>query len=534
VAFLVGVGQYKFNFSDLGTAPERDVTALAKTLSAGGFEVVALTGSADGAGRATKKNMEDRFKQLLDGGGNADRALGKGDLVLVHLCGHGFQAEAVDPVTGKKEEQPFFCPVDALPNKPESMVSLNALISATEPRGVTALFLIDACRELTDPNRGTRGGVQGNKVTLRKNTAVLFACGQGQLSHQSEKAAGGHGLFTFAVLKTIRSNMAGGGKVSWSQLVTGVEESFQSDEFRRLLPEGRVQTPVEAKGELGFTGLITDPLARDWAAMLDAVVHRGTPHLIYFRRLPAGQIEGWKKAAEAGSVFGMVLYGDTLLTGPAKDERKAAEWFRKAVDAGFTAALNELAYMYAGGLGGLPKDEAKALRMWTQAAEAGWTRSMLNVGHAHMRGIGTPKDDQKAAEWFRKAEARGDAMAVCMLADFHVAGQGGVPKDMKKSAELFRRATELGVPNAMVGYGAMKLGLIPDTGVAVDHREALRLFREAAELECPDADYFLSLMYANGQGGLKQDAAEARRLMKKAADAGSQAAIQALKQPEKK
>ena len=129
VAFLVGVGEYKFNFANLGTAPERDVTALAKTLSAGGFEVVTLTGTGVGAGRATKKNLEDRFARLLDGGGDADKALGKHDLILVHLCGHGYQVEATDPATGRKEEQPFFCPLDAVPDKPDTMVPLNGLAS---------------------------------------------------------------------------------------------------------------------------------------------------------------------------------------------------------------------------------------------------------------------------------------------------------------------------------------------------------------------------------------------------------------------
>src|SRR5262245_62791263 len=116
VAFLVGVGTYKHNFADLGKAPEKDVTELAKVFKDGGFEVVLLTGSADGKDQATKANVEDRFQAVLKGTGNPAGALGKGDVLVVALCGHGQQIEAPDPATGRKEEQPFFCPVDGRPD----------------------------------------------------------------------------------------------------------------------------------------------------------------------------------------------------------------------------------------------------------------------------------------------------------------------------------------------------------------------------------------------------------------------------------
>ena len=69
VAFLVGVGKYDFKFTDLGKAPENDVTKLAKVLKAGGFEVVILTSNGPGKDRATKANIDERFKALLNRGG---------------------------------------------------------------------------------------------------------------------------------------------------------------------------------------------------------------------------------------------------------------------------------------------------------------------------------------------------------------------------------------------------------------------------------------------------------------------------------
>ena len=253
VAFLVGIGKYDHKFSDLGTAPVNDVTELAKELA--GFEVVTLTGSkADNDPyRATKKNIEARFKELLDGTGGK-RPIRDGDTVLVLLCGHGVEEKATDPATGKpdKDAQPFFCPVDARPDDTNTMVPLNSLIRAGEAFGGTNLFLVDACREVPLEMNRTRTGIQGKKVALPDKTAVLFACGSGQLSHQSDKLDKGHGLFTFAVLKTLR----GGGRVTWTKLVNGVEEAFESDELKAHITDRRGQQPVEAKGQLGTTEVV--------------------------------------------------------------------------------------------------------------------------------------------------------------------------------------------------------------------------------------------------------------------------------------
>ena len=66
------------------------------------------------------------------------------------------------------------------------MVALNGLIDTAKPFGPTALFLVDACREVKDVNRG----IEGKRMTLPKGIAVLFSCAWGQVSHQSEKAGG--------------------------------------------------------------------------------------------------------------------------------------------------------------------------------------------------------------------------------------------------------------------------------------------------------------------------------------------------------
>ena len=152
------------------------MTVLAELLKQG-FEVVVMTGrKADGDPlRATKANVEARFKELLKGG-NGKPAIRVGDTVLVVLCGHGIQEKVLDPTTGKKEEQPLFCPVDARPDDTDTMVPLNGLIRTSEAFGGTNLFLVDACREIPpDANRGTRTGIQGKKLRLLITSSLAEA-----------------------------------------------------------------------------------------------------------------------------------------------------------------------------------------------------------------------------------------------------------------------------------------------------------------------------------------------------------------------
>ena len=246
VAFLVGVGKFLHDLPNLGGAPERDVDELERVLKGHGFEVVKLTDE-----KAGKDEVEGRFKKLLAGDGDRKNALGRGDVLLVAVCSHGFTFE----VNGKTE--PFVAGYDAVPNKPADMIALNGLIDASKDYGASKLFLVDACREETDPNRGQARnvGIGGTQVTLPQNTAVLFSCKKGQLSHQPESLR--HGLFTFAVLRALKGESGLRGEVTVADLVSNVGKSFRSEEFLKHVPAGRVQTPVSASGEGDDVALLT-------------------------------------------------------------------------------------------------------------------------------------------------------------------------------------------------------------------------------------------------------------------------------------
>jgi formylglycine-generating enzyme required for sulfatase activity len=253
VALVVGVAHYDHDFHDLDF-PERDAEELGQTLRDGGFEVVVLTGSAEGKDRATRQNVEGRLAELLDGGGDETKKIRKGDLVLVALSGHGLQMEVADPSApdGKREDA-FFCPVDAIRTKPATLESLSRVLDEElAPYGGRNLLLVDACREIADPNKGK--GIEGRDIALKGETAVLFSCGRGEKSWESRDLK--HGVFTYAVLKGLKGDAERNGVVTWTSLVDAVQEEMSSDDFKKLIPDGYTQTPIPTSGQLPRTVLL--------------------------------------------------------------------------------------------------------------------------------------------------------------------------------------------------------------------------------------------------------------------------------------
>ena len=327
-------------------------------------------------------------------------------MLVVVLCGHGQELEVPDPATKLFVAQPMFAGHDGKKANAATLVRLNGLIGGAEEHGCTTLFLVDACRDNGEPNRGTRGGIQGKKVTLPKNMAILFACAQGQLSHQSDTAVGKHGVFTSAVLKTLKAEAAAG-DASWSGLVSGVNKAFRSPEVRGLLPPGTAQTPVLATGEMADIELFAiDPISADYA-QLEANRLRGQDGQ-YLTRVAADRLPIWQKAAETANPSAQVLYACCLVDGIGvkRDDVAAVKWFRKAADAGHPLAMCLLGAMYLEGRGGLAKDEATAVGWVRKAANAGEPLGMFFFGLAYERGgAGLAKDEVEAVQWYRKAAA---------------------------------------------------------------------------------------------------------------------------------
>ena len=211
VALLMGVNNYENrNLTPLKYA-ERDVTELGKVLAQGGFEVHVLTGN-----QVNATSYREELQKIL-------KQLNRNDLLLLAFSGHGVQVR-VDNL-----EQPCFCPFDAVPSDPSTMILLSGVLKALHDQGAgTNLVLVDACRDISDANRGSRSGIDGNRVeNLPEGTALFFSCSSRQRAMETEKAGGGHGVFFHSVLEGLRGNPStrdDKGNVTWGRLTNYVSE----------------------------------------------------------------------------------------------------------------------------------------------------------------------------------------------------------------------------------------------------------------------------------------------------------------------
>ncbi|MEJ2501086.1 MAG: DUF1566 domain-containing protein, partial [Campylobacterales bacterium] len=97
--------------------------------------------------------------------------------------------------------------------------------------------------------------------------------------------------------------------------------------------------------------------------------------------------------------------------GIAKNDKQAAQWYRKAAEAGRKVAAYNLGNCYKKGRG-IPKDIKKAIYWYQRSAEKGYPDAMRAMGKIYYYGTsGIKRDDAQARRWFEKAAKRGDSKA---------------------------------------------------------------------------------------------------------------------------
>lgn len=90
------------------------------------------------------------------------------------------------------------------------------------------------------------------------------------------------------------------------------------------------------------------------------------------------------------------------------DYAGARHQWRRAVEEGEVAALNNLGYLLYEGLGGEP-DQAQAVALWRQAALLQHSEAQWHLGQAFEDGTGIPRNLVEAYAWYRCAIANAGA-----------------------------------------------------------------------------------------------------------------------------
>ena len=156
--------------------------------------------------------------------------------------------------------------------------------------------------------------------------------------------------------------------------------------------------------------------------------------------------------AEKGDPQAMTLIGEIYANGlgVARDESKAAHWYKLAADRGDADAMFALAMLNFSGRG-VPRNQKTGIDLLEKASKRGQTLAEYDLGLLYMQGKDVLQDLERAAQLLTAAAAAGNDKAQYALGTLYKEGRG-VPKDQKKAMELMGKASVAGNLDAMVEY----------------------------------------------------------------------------------
>lgn len=171
-----------------------------------------------------------------------------------------------------------------------------------------------------------------------------------------------------------------------------------------------------------------------------------------------------------------LLKGD----GVPKDVKKSFAMVKELADQGHVEAIGGLGFFYANGIA-VPKDDRIAAEWFRKGAEKGSAKAQLNLGKylvdGKTGGDDTAKSQLEGIGWIRKAAESGLPEASQSYGILLYFGDKGLDRDYARAAEFLRPAAAANLPEANNLLGNMhELGL----GVPANQEEAMRLYRIAA------------------------------------------------------
>ncbi len=150
----------------------------------------------------------------------------------------------------------------------------------------------------------------------------------------------------------------------------------------------------------------------------------------------------YKRAADAGSTFGMLKFADYVSALPDKHD-VAFHYYLKAAQEGVAEAMAQVAEGYTHGNGVL-KNIGSAAEWREKAARKGHRLSQVELAKALFRGYGLPPQPAEGLAWLYLAEHNKAPEAALLVAEFESIAQtypGSTPNQIILEAQ--NRAKEL-------------------------------------------------------------------------------------------
>ncbi len=146
-------------------------------------------------------------------------------------------------------------------------------------------------------------------------------------------------------------------------------------------------------------------------------------------------------------------------TGADFDLAKARRLLVQAADAGSAPAMDQLGRMYLSGGLGVLRDDAQAFSWFRKEADAGSGSGMLTVALLYQGGKGTPRDQDKARDFYERgkpiAEKQADAGDVTAMDTLAQSYELGVwqARNLDEAQKWLARAADAGDTTAMGRWG---------------------------------------------------------------------------------
>ncbi len=171
-----------------------------------------------------------------------------------------------------------------------------------------------------------------------------------------------------------------------------------------------------------------------------------------------GACKWFGRAAAVNLPAAQHFYGDCLRDGTGGEARpaEAAQWYQRAVDQGYAAALCPLGALVFDGHG-VPESQARGLALCTQAAESGDLSAHSTLAGLLMRR--SPPDRAGAIAWLTRAAQRDDPAAQLELGTLLATDKDASAETLDTAAWWIEHAASSGylpayLPLAKLYFGA--------------------------------------------------------------------------------
>ena len=197
--------------------------------------------------------------------------------------------------------------------------------------------------------------------------------------------------------------------------------------------------------------------------------------------------------------------------GVSTDYARAVEYYRKAAEAGYAGAQNDLGFCYYEGKG-VEKNYRTAVYWFEKAASQGNTWGQNNLGSCYLNGHGVERDYDKAFDLINKSIEQGNTHALVTLGNYYKNING----DYIKAFELYKKSAD---KNDETGIASLGICYYYGLGTVKDYSKAFECFEKAAKQGNSAAQVWTGLCYKNGSGTGK-NFEQAVEWYKKAAEQG--------------